>query len=645
MILKNTPKRLAVYFIYDKDGIVDDYIIYQLKDLGKNVSFLHCVINGVLTPESKARPEEVSDEVFERENKGNDIGAYKAALEHIGWEKISEYDELILANYTCFGPVYPFKEVFDWSEKQDVELWGLTYDEKTDWLKTKDYLHYNKDTKHIQSYFLAFRKPLVGSKFLTDFFREIPVDTTYVMSGCVFEYAFPGYFEEYGYKSAVYCDDTTDINYQLLFNPVNLLKTYRMPLFKKRSFFHHYNNVLSNSAGEATFELIHFLETETNYDMSMVWRSILRTASLSDLVRCAQLNRVLSSKAVLGDTGSSKIGVVYHAFYEDLFDESLSYLNNFPENTDFLITTNSEEKKEILQKKLKNMTIAAQVVVTENRGRDVSALLVGAADFVRKYDLICFAHDKKTTQIKPASVGRSWNYKLHQNMFGTKEYVANVISTFEKEEFLGIAFPSPPNHHNYSYSIGSGWLCNYNNTHKLLKDFGVNVKMNEHTLCVAPLGTCFWFRPKALKKLFDGYNGSGWKYGDFPKEPNRYDQTILHAIERSYAYFAQDAGYYPAYLYNSEFTAIELTNLEFCKVGSGEMRAWTEKLVLDSIGDHKEDSMSNNAPLYDQKVNYGIKESLVHLAYAIRCKYPRFWGFLLPLRRLGQKILHIKTDR
>ncbi len=646
MILKDNPKRLCIYFIYDKDGIIDDYIIYQLKDMKKNVLFLHCVINGTLTKEGKEKLEAIADEVFERENKGNDIGAYKAALEHIGWDTINLYDELILTNNTCFGPVYPFREVFDWAKRQDIELWGLTYGEKTDWLGTTDYLHYNKDKIHIQSYFLVLRKPLIGSQFLIDFFREIPEDPTYIMSGCIYEYAFPGYFEEYGYKSAVYCSDKKDLNYPLLHNPVNLLKTYRMPLFKKRSFFHHYTDVLNNSCGEATYELIRFIENETEYDISLVWQSLLRVCNLSDLVRCAQLNRILSSKVVIEDTSNSlKVGVVFHAFYEDLFDESIKYLSNFPNNTEFLITTNTQEKKKIFEDKLKQFAIKAEIIIVNNRGRDISALLVGAANFVYRFDLICFAHDKKTTQIKPASVGRSWFYKLNENMFGTKEYVVNIINTFEKEPHLGIAFPSPPNHHGYAYSIGNGWGWNFHNTNKLLRDFGVNVKMNEHTLCVAPLGTCFWFRPNALKKLFNGYGDKGWCYEDFPREPNRCDQTLLHAIERAYAYFAQDMGYYPVYLYNSEFASIELTNLEFLKVGSGEMRAWVERLAMDSIGKVQQNNSSQQAFVYDQKVNYGIKESLLHLAYAMRCKYPKFWAFLLPIRRLCQKILRIKTYR
>lgn len=655
MILSDTPKRACIYFIYDRDGIIDDYILYQLKDLRENILLLHCVINGKLTPEGRRKLETVADEVYVRENKGMDIGAYKAAINHIGWKILAAHDELILMNNTCFGPVYPFKEAFDWSKNQNVDIWGLTQDQKNGIDQSVDYLHRNSAKSYIQSYFLAVRKPLLGSQLLKNFFDEIPEETNYRSSGLYYEHAFPGYFEERGYKSAVYCGPSDDCNYPLLHDPVRLLKEYRMPLFKKRSLFHHYTDVLYNSAGEATVRLMRFLEEETDYDMNQVWDSILRTSSLSDVVRCAQLNRVLPRDLALerATNGHLKVGLIYHAYYEDLFDEDISYIRNFPDNIDVLITTDSDKKKRLLEDKLRKNGRMGTVVVIENRGRDISALLVGAADFVFKYELICFAHDKKTTQIDPQSIGRSWAYKLHENLFATRAYISNVIGLFEKESRLGIAFPSGPNHGSYAYTLGTGWSGNFENTRKLLEHFGIHVRIHERTMCVAPLGTCFWFRPQALKKLFTVTHGKGWGYEDFPREPNRVDQTILHAIERAYAYFAQDAGYYPVYLYNDKFAEIELTTLEYCKTGSAEMRAWTEALALDAVGFKKiEDTIGKAAnkatsaeilQYYDSNINYGVKGSLKHLAIALRLKYPRMWAVLLPFRRLGQKLLGIKT--
>lgn len=637
-------RRACIYFIYDPDGIVDDYVLYQLRDLRENVEFLHCVINGTLTPEGVKALSEVADQVYVRENKGNDVGAYKAAIEKIGWEKLDTYDELVLMNNTCYGPVYPFKECFDWAESKEIEIWGLTWGEKVAWTGTDDYLHYNKSKTHIQSYFLAVRAPLLGSKLLKDFFDEIPDDTSYILSGSYYEYAFPGYFEEQGgYRAAVYCDETEDTNYPLLHNPILLLKKYRMPLIKKRSFTHHYTDVLNNNVGEATVRLMHFLEEETDFDMDMVWKNLLRTSSLSDLVRCAQLNRVLPRDYVIPgrEHASMKVGIVFHSYYPDLFDENISFIDNFPEDAGILITTNTKEKRDQLKKKLEAIGRKGQVLVIGNRGRDVSSLLVGAADFVFNYDLICFTHDKKVMQVKPAGVGRAWAYKLNENLYPTKAFVQNVIDLFAREKRLGMAFPSYPNHSNYLYAIGNGWTGNFKNTQKLLKDFDVHVKINEHTLCVAPLGTCFWFRPEGLKKLFAGYDGTGWRYTDFPSEPNRTDQTILHAVERSYAYFAQDAGFYPVFLYNDQFAQIEFTNLEFEKSGSEDMRRWVDKLAFSAIGYNQEgegggDGVGYVAPGGVDALPEGRVKRILS---GIRQNHPRVWKAMLPMRAVARTIL------
>ena len=74
---------------------------------------------------------------------------------------------------------------------------------------------------------------------------------------------------------------------------------------------------------------------------------------------------------------------------------------------------------------------------------------------------------------------------------------------------------------------------------------------------LAPLGTMFWFRVEAMKRLLN----FGWKYSDFPQEPNKTDGTLLHAVERVYPFVVQAAGFYPALLMSDVFARIEVTNL------------------------------------------------------------------------------------
>ena len=75
----------------------------------------------------------------------------------------------------------------------------------------------------------------------------------------------------------------------------------------------------------------------------------------------------------------------------------------------------------------------------------------------------------------------------------------------------------------------------------------------------AAYGTMFWFRPKALRKLFE-YN---WKFEDFNKEPMHYDGSLAHVLERLLAYAAHDAGYLACNIMSSEMMELNYTKLEY----------------------------------------------------------------------------------
>ena len=61
---KNDVKRLIIYFIYDKDGIVDDYIIYMLNALRQNASEIVAVVNGTLENKSKDKLLSITNNEF-----------------------------------------------------------------------------------------------------------------------------------------------------------------------------------------------------------------------------------------------------------------------------------------------------------------------------------------------------------------------------------------------------------------------------------------------------------------------------------------------------------------------------------------------------------------------------------------------------
>ena len=586
LIETQNAKRLAIYFFYDRRGVVDGYVPYFLNDLKKNVSEIMIVCNGKLDIAGKERLEQYG-KVLVRENKGFDVWAYKTALETYGWDKLAEFDEVIMLNNTIMGPVYELSETFEKMDQKDLDFWGLT-----EYFKIKGdtfgYSPYGYLPDHIQSHWIACRRPLVSSKEFHDYWENMSMIEDYAQAVGKHESIFTKTFADMGYKwgVSVEMEDLRNYSgYPLMMCPKKLIKERRCPIFKKRSFFHMESDFLKNTTGEQTSELFDYLRYETNYDVNMIWDTLLPNYHQFDLVKNMNLVYILPTnqynrELLEEQTKENKVALVMHLFFEDLLEESYHYVASMPQNSDIYLTTDTEKKKEAIEKVFAKLPCnKLEVRVIQNRGRDVSSLLVGVKDVIMQYDIVCFAHDKKTAQVKPGTMGASFAYKCFENTLSNKMYVANVINTFVNNPRMGILSPPEPNHGAFYPTIGFEWGPNFDITRKLARELGIRVPMNAVAPPVAPLGTMFWFRPKALKPLFD----KDWDYKDFPPEPNKIDGTLLHAVERVYPFAAQQAGYYPAIGMTDKFAAIEYNNLRFY------LRDFNNIVVNQGIGPYHDD--------------------------------------------------------
>lgn len=554
-------KRAAIYFFYDKDGIADRFIEYFLNDLSKNVDYLLVVCNGSLDKKNKSILCQYGD-VLERENKGFDVWAYKTGIEHIGWDNLLEFDELVMVNSTIYGPVYPFKETFDKMDvRNDIDFWGITEYFKQD-IDPFNCISYGYIPDHIQSHFIAVRKSMFSSKDFREYWTNMPMINSYSEAVGKHEAIFTKKFSDLGFKWDLSLDfeDLRQYNgYPLMHCPKLLLEKYRCPIFKRRSFFHDTDDFLSQTTGEASVELFEYLKDNTDFDLGMMWDNLLRNYNQYDIFKSLHLMYTIPSNCLISSSNSYKVAVVYHVYFTDILDQTERYLRSVPSDYDVYITTDSKRKQKEINEYFKDYEFNKfEVRLIENRGRDVSSLLVGVKDVVMDYDLICFGHDKKTSQVAPETIGASFAYKCQENILKNKEYVKNVVATFVNNPRLGLLSPPEPNHSVFYPTIGKEWGPNFEITKKVADMIGIDVPMEEDKPPIAPLGTMFWFRPKAMKPLFD-YD---WDYDDFPKEPNKIDGTILHGIERLYPFVVQESGYYPAICMNDKFAAIEYNNLK-----------------------------------------------------------------------------------
>lgn len=525
----------------------------MLSALRPHFSDMIFVSNGQLNDAGRRSAAALADEVIERENKGFDVWAYKTTLEHCGWDKLAEYDEVIMMNHTIMGPLYPFDEMFrEMDSRTDLDFWGLTLYHGSPYNPYRK-CRYKFLPLHIQSHFIAVRRSLLTSPQFRRYWDKMPRINSYGEAVSCHEAVFTKTFEDMGFRWAAYVDTTDMLDHDIcpiLFSPVRIIKEKRCPVFKRRSFFHDYDDLCRASFGDQGRQLLDFLRDEGSFDVEMIWENILRTCNMADIMRCLCLSRTLPEHSCPAPAKPAKTALIMHLYYEQQFRLFYQYALSMPENADVYITTSSAEKaaqlREIFSKGPWNHT---EVRLIENRGRDVSALLTGCADVVSNYELICFVHDKRAHKGEYGIMGESFLEHCVRNVLASREYVSSVIRLFQEEKRMGLLFAPPPCLANNLTIVGNEWTVNQKPVEELAGRLGLTVPISFEKEPIAPLGTMFWFRPEALSILF----GCGWKYSDFPGEPNQLDGTLLHAIERIYPFAAQQAGYYPLWCQTDEY--------------------------------------------------------------------------------------------
>lgn len=557
-------QRLGIYCFYDKYGHAASFIKTFLDDLMDNLDDLVVVVNGQLSDQARQLFSEYTKTIIVRENKGLDVAAYKQAILTLGWEKLESYDEVICLNDTVMGPVYPFREMFACMDRKDVDFWGITaYAGET--------VDKEQIPTHLQAYWHAYRRSLVSSPAFHEYWETMPLWKDYAEVTRKHEMTFTKHFTDLGFTWASYIDWRKYqgySSYPLLYMPMQIVRDDRCPIFKRRSFFVDYSAYFDQTAGQPALDLYEYLRDHTDYDVDMIWDAILPSYNIDDIRKAMHLDYVLPSQAINPQTHDRpRSAFIYHIYFMDLLEDTCHYIASLPEETDLYITS-TEDKIPQIREYMQQHGISHQAtfIPVINRGRDVSALLVAACPVVLsgKYDVIGFAHDKKSSQNQEnghhGTESQGFAYKLMENTLGSEAYVKNILTLFAENPRLGQVTPPPPYHALYfAHTIPHDWGANYEITKELLEDrLGIHVPLSPTKPTASAMGSCYWFRVEALKPLFE----YGWKYEDFlPEGQMGEDGTISHAIERANGYICQSRGYYPAWVLSDRYARIEVDSL------------------------------------------------------------------------------------
>ena len=225
-----------------------------------------------------------------------------------------------------------------------------------------------------------------------------------------------------------------------------------------------------------------------------------------------------------------KIAIQVHIFYEDLIEEIINKTNNIPVKFDLFITITSTKIYNNLEYYIKQFSKANQfeILIVENKGRDVLPFLSQIKHKFKKYKYLCHIHTKKSQTVP--QIGLLWRNYLFKNLLGSDKIISEILYDFEKNKKLGFIFPET------FYGILKHFYILTNGTRKwisfLFSKLFPNYEIGE--LLNFPAGNMFWAKINAIYQIFI------YDFGVyFPKENDQINDTIMHGIERIWLYLVK----------------------------------------------------------------------------------------------------------
>lgn len=567
-IINEKNNRLAIYVFYDNNGIVDDYIPYFLTDLQKNIKDLIVICNGQISPEGYQCFQQFTDTILVRENIGLDAWAYKMGLDHVGWDGLKQYDEVLMINDTILGPVYPFAEMFTTMDQRDLDFWGMTKHYR---LSTNAFDNeYGYTPEHLQTFFLACRRTMIQSEVFQEYWDNLPAIDSYKDAVGKHETYFTKYFYDKGfqYDAYVQTDDLKEYNPNPIFaEAYRIMVDRKCPVFKKKLFFMDYEHIIGSTNGDMVLSLYDYIDKSTNYDVNMILQTILRSKNEADVAKSLHMNYILPStiskkSEICKELQVHKTAAVFYVHEEKVMDRLYHYASNLPKEIDIYLLYGKSELQEKLQAEFqKDACHTITYVPVEQKGGEVFGFLMGMRDYVKQYEFICCAQNVEVLTHKYLSILDGHERRNLDNILGSEDYICNIIEKFIENPRLGIASPALPNHGYYLHNMGNEWgsLKEYDQTISLAKELGINVPLQMDGDMMSPYGHCFWCRVEALSVLLD----FDWSKLELPMEEKKERSILLRAIENLYAPTAQQKGYYAVRIFTTESARVEYTNLYY----------------------------------------------------------------------------------
>ena len=518
---------ILFYVHYNKNSDLHTHVEYHFEKLRPLFNRIVLVSNSPLSPDHAGRLSPFVDDIFERANIGFDFYAWKEALDREGIARLAEYDSVTLMNDTWFGPLFDMGEAYDRMLADTCNFWGMINHRR------KEEIIPELGTiipEHIQSFFLVFKREVVGSPSWSAFWGKMECETNVFRVIANYEVQLTQILCEAGFKYKVLLD-TLQLSLspdELSYVPADYCISYCLPTLKIKALLQHKNPRY----------IIGEIRRLTSYPVELIEDYITKDFPPdSSVLYC---DKVLGFRSLASPATRASAAIHVHVFYIDIWKKYLQYLQVLSFPYALYVTTVSDQKAEEIERLLEEFPTSkrekCEISILPNKGRDLLPWL-SLAEELGQYDRVLHAHTKRSpTAVE--WVGASWQQDIFDAML---EQSPRIAQAFAENPNLGIAIPDVPRFWRFIAPVQRESEAQFIGLmDELWWEMGCEKKVDFRRVpaFVMPYGNMFWYRPAALKKLTSLALGPH----RVPDEPLP-DRTILHAMERLMVYVSWDAGF------------------------------------------------------------------------------------------------------
>lgn len=513
--------RILIFRHHNTHGELAPHVFYTLKTIRSLYGHVILILNNHLKSDDLKTLEPISHKIAVKENCKFEIKGWQGALWEVGWDNLAGYDSLTVMDDSCFGPLFDLEPIYQKMDSLSVDFWSITK-------------HQGKFTKSLwpESYFITFSSKVIRSKIFQAFCDKVRYTKVKSDKNHPHNAQLTKMLTDAGFSFGTYIDPlTTPSSHPASsFYPESLIKK-ECPFIKIQDFllFNH------------PIYLKNLIKAHSRYPVQLIDEHISEILPPNLSLKILDKNFIIPThqRATMAIDPPIRVALHLHVFYIDVLCKYLRHFQHIRAHLDLYITTDTDDKKKQIISVLSEHRLnhlLKNIYVFNNRGRDVLPWL-RISSILNQYDIVGHFHTKKTDRISHW-IGDSWQNEIIDSLIQPLEEIFQLFSNYPK---LGIVISDMPD---YFISVMPGldaWRLNRTLVDALWLKMNCkkDLQIKELPTPVMPYGTMFWYRPLALKPLFD----LELSESDFLPEPLPLDGTMAHAVERLPVYLAWSEGY------------------------------------------------------------------------------------------------------